>query len=117
MSSSDVSKLTYAELLHLSKELDQQIAAKRAEELKVLADGYIKKMEAAGFTVSEAVDALKPYLKGRSGTKERSASPAAALYQDPADSSNTWSGRGRAARWLAAYEAQGRAREEFRIKA
>lgn len=101
MTSHDVSKLSYSELLNLSKELDQQIAAKRAEELKVLADGYLKKMEAAGFTVVEAVQALQPYLGNKSTGKKRGPSTAAVLYRDPSDPSNTWSGRGRAAKWLA----------------
>ncbi len=115
MNTNDVSKLSYAQLLDLSKELDQQIAAKRAEELKALADGYIKKMEAAGFSAAEAVDALKPYLKN-SPAKQRTTSAAAVLYQDPANPTNTWSGRGRAAKWLADYEAQGRLREDFRVR-
>lgn len=57
----DFSALTHAELLTISKELDQQIEAKRSEELKVLVDGFAKKMEAAGFTVREAIEALMPY--------------------------------------------------------
>lgn len=116
MTTHDVSKLSYAELLNLSQELDQQIAAKRAEELKVLADGYVKKMEAAGFSVQEAVDALQPYLGTAPAAKKRAAAAAAPLYQDPANPADTWSGRGLPARWLTNYEAQGRSREEFRIK-
>lgn len=115
MTAPDVSKLSYAELLRLSNELDQQIKARRSEELKVLADGYVKKMEAAGFTVAEAIDALKPYLGSQSGGKSGTKSSAPVLYQDPQNPENTWSGRGRAARWLADYEAQGRSREEFRV--
>jgi len=116
MTTNDVSKLSYSELLNLSKELDQQIAAKRAEELKVLADGYVKKMEAAGFSVEEAVEALQPYLGKTAAAKKRSASAAVPLYRDPANPADTWSGRGLPARWLANYEAQGRSREEFRIR-
>ncbi|TXI88794.1 MAG: H-NS histone family protein [Cupriavidus sp.] len=116
MSAPDVTNLSYAELLSLSKQLDREIEAKRSEELKVLADGYIKKMEAAGFSVVEAIDALKPYLPSSTPAKQRAASSAPVLYQDPANPGNTWSGRGRAARWLVAYEAQGRSREEFLVK-
>jgi DNA-binding protein H-NS len=36
-------------------------------------------------------------------------------YRNPARESETWSGRGKQPRWLAAYTAQGRALEEFRI--
>lgn len=115
MTPPDVSALSYVELVALSKELDRQIAAKRGEELKVLADGFAKKILAAGFSVREAIDELEAYETPTPRTKKRSAS-AAPLYRDPANSENTWSGRGLPAKWLKAYEAQGRLREEFRIK-
>ena len=38
-------------------------------------------------------------------------------YRDPANSDQTWAGRGQAPRWLTAYESQGRKREEFLISA
>jgi DNA-binding protein H-NS len=47
-------------------------------------------------------------LKGRSVTPN---------YRDPANSSNTWAGRGQAPRWLTAYEQQSRRRDEFLIGA
>lgn len=116
MTALDVSTLSYPELLALSKELDRQIAAKRGEELKVLADGFAKKIQAVGFTVREAIDELEAYDTPVARTKKRSASAPAPLYRDPANPENTWSGRGLPAKWLKVYEGQGRAREEFRIK-
>ena len=47
-------------------------------------------------------------LKGRS---------VAPKYRDPENLSQTWAGRGQAPRWLAAYEQQGRKRDEFLIGA
>ena len=114
MATPDVSTLSYAELIQLSTELNSQISAKRDEELKVLADGYIKKIQAAGFSVTEAVHALTPYIDRKlSATSRRN--PASVMYRDPADPANTWSGRGRAAKWLAKYEAEGRQRSEFKV--
>lgn len=110
MSNVDVAKLSYAELIELRTQLERQIAGKRGEELKVLADGFAKKLEAAGFTVAEGVEALKPYLP--TGSQARTA--ARVLYRDPASPSNTWSGRGRTPKWLSDFEAQGRQRDEFR---
>jgi DNA-binding protein H-NS len=40
--------------------------------------------------------------------------PAPVKFRDPA-SGDAWSGRGRTPRWLAAHEAQGRTREDFRV--
>jgi len=114
MSTVDVSKLSYAELVELSKTLDREIQGKRAEELKVLADGYVKKIQASGFTVIEAIEALEPYVT-KSGPKRGSGVAAPVLYRDSANPVNVWSGRGRPARWLADYEAQGRSRDEFKV--
>lgn len=115
MTQVDVSRLSYAELVALRKQLDHQIDEKRGEELKVLVDGFAKKLDAAGFSVAEGVEALSPYL-ATSGKRGRQAgSEAPVLYRDPANPSNTWSGRGRAAKWLADYEAQGRSRQEFKV--
>ena len=41
------------------------IEERRVEELKVLADGYAKKLQRNGFSVREGMDALKPYLRLR----------------------------------------------------
>lgn len=38
-------------------------------------------------------------------------------YQDPKRPENTWSGRGRPARWLAMAEKQGHKREEYLVRA
>ena len=110
----DVSKLSFAELVELQKQLDSQIEERRSEELKVLADGYIKKIQAAGFEIVEAIEALQPYVSGKRAKQSKSTGAAPVMYRDPANPENTWSGRGRAARWLADYEAQGRKRDEFK---
>lgn len=115
MTTPDISRMTYAELVELNKQLEQQIEAKRGEELKVLVDGFAKKLGAAGFSVAEGVEALKPYIVTTSASKKPAGVAAPVLYRDPANPANTWSGRGRAAGWLAAYEEQGRSRDEFKV--
>ena len=115
MSNVDVSKLSYSELVELSRELELQIAGKRDEELKVLVDGFAKKVQATGFTVDEALVALQPYATTAKRKSAAAGGAAPVLYRDPANAANTWSGRGRAAKWLADYESQGRKREEFKV--
>lgn len=115
MSNVDVSKLSYAELLQLSKELEQQISEKRDEELKVLVDGFAKKVQASGFTVDEALVALQPYTAATKRKSNQAGSSAPVLYRDPSNPENTWSGRGRAAKWISDYEAAGRSRDEFKV--
>lgn len=54
-----------AELNDLLARTDAAIAERRVEELKVLADGYAKKLVLNGFSVQEGMAALKPYLPSR----------------------------------------------------
>lgn len=65
MANADVSKLSFAELVELQKQQDWQIEGRRSEELKVLADGYIEKSQAAGFEIVEPIEALQPYGSGK----------------------------------------------------
>lgn len=43
-------------------EVDAAIAERRVEELKVLADGFARKLAVNGFSVKEGIAALKPYV-------------------------------------------------------
>jgi len=69
MSTEDFSRTpprqTLAELQRLLAETDAAIAERRIEELKVLADGYAKKLAMNGFSIQEGMDALKPYRRLR----------------------------------------------------
>lgn len=55
--------LPLSELQRLLDLTDAAIAARRTEELKVLADGYARKLAMNGFSVREGLEALKPYLR------------------------------------------------------
>ncbi len=57
--------LAMADLQQLLAQTDAAIAERRVEELKVLADGYARKLAANGFSVKEGIDALKPYLRSK----------------------------------------------------
>jgi DNA-binding protein H-NS len=56
--------LTLAELQERLAQTNHAIADRRIAELKVLADGYAKKLATNGFSVREGMDALRPYLPG-----------------------------------------------------
>ena len=51
-----------ADLQRLLAQTDAAIAERRVEELKVLADGFARKLAVNGFSVKEGIDALKPYV-------------------------------------------------------
>ena len=52
-----------AELQRMLAQPEAAIAERRTEELKVLADGFARKLVANGFSIREGLDALKPYLR------------------------------------------------------
>ena len=58
----DLDRLAIDELQRLLKQTNDAIAERRVEELKVLADGYAKKLAINGFSIKEGMAALKPYL-------------------------------------------------------
>ena len=54
--------------------------------------------------------------KARKSTKGRSLGKVAPKYRNPANSAETWAGRGKQPKWLAAETGQGRGLDEFLIK-
>jgi len=54
--------------------------------------------------------------KARKSTKGRSLGKVAPKYRNPANAKETWAGRGKQPRWLAAETGRGRKLEEFLIK-
>jgi len=62
-SSPDLKGLALADLQRMLAQTEAAITERRVEELKVLADGFARKLAANGFSVREGIDALKPYLR------------------------------------------------------
>ncbi|WP_399684325.1 antitoxin Xre/MbcA/ParS toxin-binding domain-containing protein [Xenophilus sp.] len=75
-----------AQIRRLSDEreaMEQQRERLRAEELKVLADAYARKLRAAGFTIREGLAALRPYAAVRLAQEQSDAAPVAAPAPAP----------------------------------
>ena len=73
VSSPDLKGLALADLQRMLAQTEAAIAERRVEELKVLADGFARKLAANGFSVREGIDALKPYLRVKALTVAGSA--------------------------------------------
>lgn len=78
------------------------------KKLGVTTDDLLERSRARGARKATASRGL-----GKSAGK-RAYGPVAPKFKDP-KTGETWSGRGRTPRWLAAHEAKGKSREEFRI--
>ena len=62
MQPSKLDGLAMADLQRLLAQTNAAIAERRVEELKVLADGFARKLAVNGFSVKEGIAALKPYV-------------------------------------------------------
>lgn len=103
----DIETMSREELEQLKKDIDKQIVARAAEEKKLA----LQKAEAAaaefGFSLAELTG-------GESKRKGRPVTSGVVKFRNPADSTQTWSGRGRRPAWINELEAAGRL-EDARI--
>jgi DNA-binding protein H-NS len=105
MKDSQLEKLTLKELTDLRERVGKMITSKQESERASLKDELIARAQEAGFAITDLFPA------GRKAAKTKGSS--GALYRNPDDSSQTWSGRGRKPNWL--NEAGGDI-ERFRIR-
>ena len=102
----DIEKMSYAELVKMEAEIGRLKTAKQNEERTTIRDRLAADAKKAGFDINE--------LFGRARKGKGSV---AAKYRDPDNPSNTWTGRGRMPRWLAAATKGGKKkRDDFLIK-
>lgn len=108
--------LSYAELRALLEKTEAALTERRTEELKVLADGYAKKLQMNGFTIAEGMDALKPYQPAKAPKAGANGEQRKAKYANPDDAGQTWGGMGKQPKWFKDQLASGRAREDMQIR-
>lgn len=120
---------SYIELKEKAEQLMREAEAARKAEIGAAIAEIKAKMAAYGITVEDLgvrgrkgrkAKAAKP-KKSAGATKgkakimsAKSRKPVAAKYRNGA-TGETWSGRGKAPKWLTALEAAGRKREEFAV--
>ena len=98
----------------------RSVLAKRKPALQTKA-AVARLLKSAGWTFEELYgkggNAAAPARKtARKGKARATGGKVAPKYRNPANAQETWSGRGRQPRWLAAQTAAGRKLDEFLIK-
>ncbi|MEL7301019.1 MAG: H-NS histone family protein [Pseudomonadota bacterium] len=100
----DLSKMSKAELVKLRKDVDKAIAQfddrLRQEAMAELE----RKAKEMGFTLAELT-----------GTQRKAKTKNPPKYRNPADATQTWTGRGRQPEWIKAAKAAGKNIEKFAI--
>jgi DNA-binding protein H-NS len=114
-------EMNLSELLKLRERIEAAVANKR-EELQRQIDALSTVVVPRSGNVGNIGSRRRVRVSVRSRRGDGRAHPlkgrtVAPKYRDPENPSQTWAGRGQAPRWLAAYEAQGRRRDEFLIGA
>jgi len=90
---SKVENMSYKELLDLQKRVQAAIEARRQQEQEQVRRKILELAKKSGLDVSELIGA-----KAKAPRKSKKAP--AVKYRNPANPSQTWTGRGRKPKWL-----------------
>ncbi len=110
--STDLNHLSVAELERVIIQAKSLVETKYADAVK---DGYAQ-IEKIARELNMTLDELIAAGRARGGrTQSTSRKPVEARYRNPQNTSETWTGRGKPPRWLAAKIATGAKKEDFLI--
>ncbi|MDK6080359.1 H-NS histone family protein [Massilia varians] len=111
----DLLKLDYSQLRELGQQVAQQISVAEKQELKRAAEQIEQIAKSLNMSVPELLDATGVLSRKAKKPSGEASVKGPALYQNPQDASQTWTGRGRKPFWLAKYLESGGALEALRI--
>ena len=109
MATIDISGYNLSELKGLQSQVDKEIKDRQQQEVKKAREQILAIAQDLGVSVEEllANGGAKP--KGNNGKKVQP------QYRNPADDSQTWTGRGHQPKWIIDGLAGGKTLEDFRI--
>lgn len=103
----DLNQYDYQGLKDLRAQIDRELEVRQRSEQ----EAAVRQIKEIADRVGVPVDQLLGMAgKGRAPKASKNVK-----YRDPADSSRTWSGRGRKPRWIEEYINQGRNMDEFLV--
>jgi DNA-binding protein H-NS len=102
----DLDQLDLEELKGLAKNIEKEIRKRTADNLKKAREAAEAATRQFGFSLEE-ITGSKP--------SSRKAGSSDAKYRNPADPSQSWSGRGRQPRWFKDELSSGRALEDLAV--
>lgn len=105
----DISNLSVAELKTLTDEAGALIELKKEQELDAAYDQVLAIAAEAGLSLEDLL------ARGGKSAKTSTRKPVAPRYRNPDNQQETWTGRGKQPRWLAAKLAAGSDLQEFLI--
>jgi DNA-binding protein H-NS len=118
----DVNKLTARELDALINQArKRKTALSKRKPIAVVRSKLTQLARAEGYSIAELFGGAAPAASGKTQAKAQRAKgkptgKVAPKYRNPANPTETWAGRGKPPRWLAAEVAAGRKIEDYLIR-
>lgn len=109
MAQNDLSGYNLSELKGLQHDIGKEIKGREQQDVKKAREQILAIAQEAGISVAELL--AKPTGKAQNNNGQK----VKPKYQNPADSLQTWTGRGRQPRWIAEGIANGKALDDFGI--
>ncbi|WP_426174966.1 H-NS family nucleoid-associated regulatory protein [Massilia sp. TWR1-2-2] len=109
MAQIDLAGYNLGELKGLQHEIEKEIKSRGHQDVKKAREQIHAIAQEAGISIADLLDSAPRKAKSSSGQKVKP------KYRNPADGSQTWTGRGRQPRWIAKELANGKALDDFRI--
>lgn len=109
MKTKDLFTYNVSELKGLLHDIDQEFSNRQQSELQKAREDILAIAQSAGISI-ESLLATGPLKQKTQGKK------VLPQFQNPADRSITWTGRGRPPRWVVEAEQKGVSRESFRVQ-
>jgi DNA-binding protein H-NS len=109
MATIDISGYNLGELKGLQYDIEKEINIRQQQDVQKARKQILAIAQKAGVSVEELLAINVKKTKKKTGQKVQP------QYQNPADNSQTWTGRGRQPRWIAEGLAGGKTLDDFRI--
>jgi DNA-binding protein H-NS len=109
MAQIDLSGYNLGELKGLQHEIEKEIKSRGHQDVKKAREQILAIAQEAGISIAELVDSATRKAKSTNGQKVMP------KYRNPADSTQTWTGRGRQPRWIAKELANGKGLDDLRV--
>jgi DNA-binding protein H-NS len=105
--SKNLENMSFAELAAMEAKIERLKVQKQNEERAAVREKITALAREHGFDIRELLDGRRGKGKGSVAVK----------YRDPSNPANTWTGRGRMPRWMAAATKAGKAKkDDFLVK-
>lgn len=117
MAKTDLSNYNLAELKGLQFDIEKEIKSRQQDEVKKAREQILAIAQDMGVPVSALLSGEGGGRKGgaKKGANGQAGQAGQARFRNPADESQTWTGRGRQPKWIAEGLTKGKSLDDFRI--